>query len=176
MFRLFGHENIKVLDGGITRWHRLGYPETPNIGPAQTKTFEPNYQQTLFADLTQVIAAHSKASRQILDARSADSFQGLRRQHDLDVQPGHIPGSINIPYQTLYSAEDHTLKSQDQLRQIFFAANLDFAKPMLGSCGSGVSAALLLLALYQLGIRNVPMYDGSWAEWGRQPNLPKACA
>lgn len=107
-----------------------------------------------------------------MDARSQDSFAGQRPLHEPGLRPGHIPGSVNIPYRSL-CADDDTLLPIERLRQIMVDANVDWTRPCVTSCGSGVSAALLLLALYQLGCYQVPMFDGSWAQWGRQADLPR---
>lgn len=166
MFRVFGHDKVSVLDGGLSRWQALGFPLTSESSRPTNQTFHANFRPDLLVDLTQMQTIHRLASRQILDARSADSFNGLRPTGETGLPSGHIPGSVNIPYQRLYSAEQ-TLLAAERLREIFTAAGVDLTQPMVASCGSGVSAAVILLALYQLGIQDVPMYDGSWAEWSR---------
>jgi len=173
MFRVFGHDKVQVLDGGLSRWQALQFQLTSEQIKSIPKTFNAVFHPELFVDVQQMHQIQQQASKQILDARSEDSFTGERPLSDSGLQPGHIPGSINIPYQNLYIAEDQTLLPHAQLRQVFIDAAVDLTQPIVTSCGSGVSAALLLLALYQLGVRDVPMFDGSWAEWGRQADLPK---
>lgn len=173
MFRVFGHDRVKVLDGGLKRWLQLGFQlaaEPVRPGP---KVFNAKFRPELLVDLAQMQQIQQQGSKQILDARSADNFNGQRPLSDTGLQPGHIPGSINIPYQNLLAGHDHTLLPVASLQQIFADQAVNCAKPLVATCGSGVSAALLLLALYQMGIRNVPMFDGSWAEWGRRPDLPR---
>jgi len=173
MFRVFGHHKVKVMDGGLSRWKYLSFPLTSDITTPIPKTFEAVFHPELFADLAQMRVIQQQNKRLILDARSEDNFNGQPPLNDAELHPGHIPGSINIPYQHLFTHDHHTLRPIDQLSQLFLAAGVDVSKPMVTTCGSGVSAALLILALYQVGIHVVPMYDGSWAEWGRQADLPR---
>ena len=173
MFRVFGHNKVKVVNGGLTRWKNQLFPLTSDLIRPAPKLFNAAFRSELFADLKQIRVIQRQGSKQILDARSEDSFNGRRPLHDAGLQPGHIPGSLNIPYQNLFAQDDFTLRPVEQLRRIFSDAAVDFSKPMVTSCGSGVSAALLLLALYQLGLYDIPLFDGSWAQWGRQPDLPR---
>ncbi|MCK9606503.1 MAG: 3-mercaptopyruvate sulfurtransferase [Methylomonas sp.] len=173
MFRVFGHDKVNVLDGGLTRWATLSYPLTAEAKSPASKPFNVVFQPRLYVDLQQLLAIHRQGCAQILDARSEDSFNGRRPLPDPALHPGHIPGSVNLPYQNLFNEEDHRLKPNESLQQLLSAAKVDCTLPMVASCGSGVSAALLILALYQLGIHNVPLYDGSWAEWGRRADLPR---
>lgn len=175
MFRVFGHDRVKVLDGGLVRWRKLGYPEETVTPPPQMRTFTPRYRPELFCSLSEMRQIALSGNRQILDARSPDSFQGLRPVTDFSPSPGHIPGSLNIPYAGLTDHEQRLL-SVSELRALFASAGADLNRSIVTSCGSGVSAAVIALALYQLGIDRVPLYDGSWAEWGRQSDTPKqAC-
>lgn len=173
MFRIFGHEQVKVVDGGLNRWKHRRLPVTADWTSPSLKSFHAVFRPELLADLKQMTIIQQRRSKQILDARSEDSFNGRRPLHDVGLLPGHIPGSINIPYQNLFVHDEQTLLPVEQLRRIFSDAEVDFSKPMVTSCGSGVSAALLLLALYQLGFPDVPMFDGSWAQWGRHRDLPR---
>jgi thiosulfate/3-mercaptopyruvate sulfurtransferase len=171
MFRVFGHDKVKVLDGGLTRWKQLAFPLTDERKSPSSKVFKAVFHPELFADLVQMREIQQQGSAQILDSRSEDSFMG-QRPYEPGLQPGHIPGSLNIPYQRLFVPDDHRLRPVDQLRQLLATAAVDRSKPIVTSCGSGVSAAVLLLALYQVGLPKVPLFDGSWAEWGRQKDVP----
>ena len=147
MFRIFGHDNVKVVDGGLSRWRQLAYPMSNEMTKPNPKQFETMFRPELFVDLSAMQAIHRQGSKQILDARSEDSFNGQRLVHEPDLKPGHIPGSINIPYRHLYVEEDHTLRPVDRLIDVLASRNVNFDKPIVTTCGSGVSAAVLLLAL-----------------------------
>lgn len=174
MFRVFGHDNVKVLNGGLRRWKQLLHPTTSEATKSTTKPFESKFRPALYVDLATMWTIQDQGSRQILDARSEDSFNGQRPAHEPEFKPGHIPGSVNIPYRRLYIEEDYSLRPADQLINLFSSAKVNHDRPMVTTCGSGVSAAVLLLALYEVGIQEVPMYDGSWAEWGRQENCQRS--
>lgn len=168
MFRVFGHDNVAVIDGGMVRWKQLNFPiDSQQVKPI-SKVFQAKYHSELVYDLKQMKMAQVSKSRQIIDARSADSFLGERKLADTRLKSGHIPGSINIPYAGLTEGEQQTLLANQTLRLLFDDAQIDFSKSIVTTCGSGVSACVLALALYQLGLKDIAVYDGSWAEWGRQ--------
>ena len=172
MFRVFRHESVKVLDGGLQHWKHLNYPIDSNQLSPVRKIYKTQYRPELLCDLTQMLRIQQTGERQILDARSADSFQGQRPLSAPDLQPGHIPNSINLPYASLTDAEQYTLLPGTQLQVLFEDAGVNLSQALVTTCGSGVSAAVLLLALYQIGLTEIPLYDGSWAEWGRQAGAP----
>jgi len=173
MFLSFGHADVKVLDGGLKKWLREGRPThsgklTPKPGKFQAK-FDARYvrsQQQLLGNI------ESKAE-QLVDARPRPRFEGTVAEPWPGRRSGHIPGSRNVPYAELFDAETGTMKPLEELRRAFGNAGLDMARPIVTTCGSGVSALVLTLALYRLGVRGTALYDGSWAEWGL-PNGPPA--
>jgi thiosulfate/3-mercaptopyruvate sulfurtransferase len=171
MFRVFGHDLVRVVDGGMVRWKQLNFPTNSRQPNPIAKNFKAEYRPELVFDLKQMELAQRSNSRQIIDARSAGSFLGQGRTADTALQQGNIPGSINIPYVGLTDREQSLFTNQI-LQALFHAAHVDLSKPIVTTCGSGVSACVLALALYQLGLKDIPVYDGSWAEWGRQMDTP----
>lgn len=174
MFLSFGHMNVRILDGGLKKWRAEGRPVddgkvTPQPGKF-TATFDPSYVRSK----AQLIANLDSRAEQTIDARAANRFEGSVPEPRVGLRSGHIPGSRNLPYNLLFDAATGTMKPIDELRAAFDAAGLDIAKPVVTTCGSGVSAAVLTLALYRLGVRGSGLYDGSWSEWGLQNGPPVA--
>jgi thiosulfate/3-mercaptopyruvate sulfurtransferase len=174
MFLSFGHPNVKVLDGGLKKWLREGRPThsgkvTPKPGKFRA-TLDPGYvrsQQQLVENLT------TKAE-QVIDARAKPRFEGTVAEVWPGRRSGHIPDSRNVPYNELFDAGTGAMKPLEDLRKAFTGAGVDLTKPIVTSCGSGVSALVLTLALYRLGVRGSALYDGSWAEWGLPDGPPIA--
>jgi len=172
MFRVFGHNKVRILDGGLTRWRQLNFPVNSEQPMLIIKRFNTQYHSELVFDLNQMMSVQKSHSWQIVDARSADSFLGKRTQADKSLHTGHIPNSINLPYARLTDLEQQTLLPNKKLHSIFKEIQINLTKSIVTTCGSGVSAAVVILALYQIGRTDVPMYDGSWSEWGRRPDTP----
>ncbi len=174
MFLSFGHSNVRILDGGLKKWRAEGRTVdagrvTPPPGKFTAK-FDPSYVRSK----AQLVANLDSRAEQTIDARAANRFEGSVAEPRPGLRSGHIPGSRNLPYNELFDAATGTMKSLDDLRNAFDKAGLDLAKPVVTTCGSGVSAAVLTLALYRLGVRGSALYDGSWSEWGLQNGPPVA--
>jgi thiosulfate/3-mercaptopyruvate sulfurtransferase len=173
LFKLMGQDNVAVLDGGLPKWVAEGH-ETEDMPPIpRDRHMTVRLQNQLVRDVTQVAHASKLGDPQIVDARSAARFRGDAPEPREGLRSGHIPGSRNVPYTELLN-DDKTMKSPEETRAIFEAAGVDLAKPVITTCGSGVTAAVLALALERLGHTDWSLYDGSWAEWGAFPTVSVA--
>jgi thiosulfate/3-mercaptopyruvate sulfurtransferase len=170
-FRAFGHDAVAVLDGGLKKWRAEGRPVERGAPAPATRAFTARRRPELVRDLEAMRANLANRSAQVLDARSAGRFAGTEPEPRAGLRGGHIPGSLNLPYETLYRA-DGTLKTPDDLAAAVRAAGVDLRRPVVTTCGSGVTASVLALALYLLGRRDVAVYDGSWSEWGSRTDTP----
>ncbi len=164
-FRLMGKTDVAVLDGGLPKWEVEGRP-LENIPPTiRDRHMTAQRQPERVKDVTQVAHASKLGDFEIVDARSANRFAGQEDEPRPGLRKGHIPGSRNVPWGSLLTPAG-TMKSPDELRAAFVAAGVDLGKPAITSCGSGISAAILALALERIGKTDWSLYDGSWAEWG----------
>ena len=173
LFKLMGQENVAVLNGGLPKWLAEGRP-TEDMPPiARDRHMTVRFQNHLVRDVTQVAHASKLGTPQIVDARAAARFRGEAPEPREGLRAGHVPKSRNVPYATLLN-EDQTMKTVDETRALFEAAGVDLAQPIVTSCGSGVTAAVLALALERMGHSDWSLYDGSWSEWGMFPTVPIA--
>jgi len=171
LFRLMGKTDVAVLDGGLPKWRAEGR-DTEDMPPVlRDRHITISRQNALVRDVTQVAHASKLGEAEIIDARSGPRFRGEVADARPGLRAGHIPGSRNVPYAAVQNA-DGTLLDPAALRAVFEAAGVDLKKPAITSCGSGVTAAVLSLALERIGHRNHALYDGSWAEWGMYDDLP----
>ena len=172
-FRLMGKFDVAVLDGGLPKW-RAENREIEDMPPVlRDRHITVSRQNHLIKDVTQVAHAAKLGEAEIIDARAAPRFRGEVPEPRPGLRSGHIPGAKNLPYATLLNA-DATLKPVAELRALFEAAGVNLAKPAITTCGSGVTAAVLSLALERIGHKNHALYDGSWAEWGMYADLDAA--
>ncbi len=171
MFKAMGHDQVKVLDGGFPKWRREVRPiETGAVRP-ESQIFRASLRPAIMRDFDDVMNIVKDHSAQIADARSPGRFTGSEAEPRAGVRGGHMPGAANVHFRTLLTAEG-TFRPQAQLREIFERANVDTQKPIVTSCGTGVTAAILMLALDEIGAKDTALYDGSWTEWGARPEAP----
>jgi thiosulfate/3-mercaptopyruvate sulfurtransferase len=177
LLRLFGAERLAILDGGVAAWRDAGLPlergEGVSAAIVEQRTGFSARDDRLICDIGAVRALVEEPVAQLVDARGAARFSGTEGDPRPGVAPGHIPGSINLPYSRLFEA-DGRWKQGDALAELFAAAGVDPARPLVFTCGSGITAAGLLFAAHRLGRDDTSLYDGSWSEWGADPSTPKA--
>jgi thiosulfate/3-mercaptopyruvate sulfurtransferase len=169
-FRLMGKTDVAVLDGGFPKWQVEGREVEDMLPVLRDRHITVSRQHGLVKDVTQVAHAAKLGEAEIIDARSAPRFRGEAPEPRPGLRSGHIPGSKNVPYASLLNP-DGTMKAVADLRVVFEAAGVNLSKPAISTCGSGVTAAVLSLALERMGHKNHALYDGSWAEWGMYEDL-----
>lgn len=163
--RAMGFPQVLVLDGGLPRWRAEGRPLESGVVRSEPVQLDPVFDKALVRDLAEVQRHIRERDAQLLDARPALRFRGDAPEPRQGLRAGHMPGARNVPWSDLIEP-DGRMKPREDLRAVFSTVDLDFDAPIVATCGSGVSAALLALALARLGRTDVAVYDGSWAEWG----------
>lgn len=173
MLTMFGAQNVALLDGGIAKWKAEGRKCAQGRETLRARHFTVWSDQSHVRTKGDVLANLDTKAEQVVDARGAGRFTGEMAETNPAVASGHIPGARNVPYSSLFNA-DGTWKSPDAIRAIFEAAGVDLSRPLISSCGSGMTANVLIFALHLIGKDDVSLYDGSWSEWGVDPETPKA--
>jgi len=174
MFRAFGHDRVAVLDGGLPKWLAECLPtdsgettQMPNLRP-----FKAKFRGAMVQHLSDIMDNIESGEALVLDARGLGRFVGIYTEPHPELRSGHIPGSRNLHYARLCDTKDGTFKDSIALAKLFSSVSADEDRPIICSCGSGVTACILALGLEVLGRKNVAIYDGSWSEWGAQTNTP----
>jgi thiosulfate/3-mercaptopyruvate sulfurtransferase len=167
MFLSYGHHDIRILNGGLKKWRAEGRAVETGEVTAKPASFNASYDEKRVRSIEAMIANVASRAEQVIDARAADRFEGRAVEPRPGIRAGHIPGALSLPYNNLFDASSGTMKPLEELKKAFAGAGVDTTKPIVTSCGSGVSAAVLTLALYRLGVEDTALYDGSWSEWGK---------
>lgn len=175
MFRRFGHERVAILDGGLRRWIEEGRPlEAGDADPLEARVFDASLPSDDIAGWQEVLAMLQSSEAQVVDARTPDRFSGALPSGYPGLRSGHMPGAINLPWTTMIeAAPTFRFRSPADAERIFREAGIDLDRPIVATCGSGVTAAVLAFQLARTGRNNWRIYDGSWNEWGRRADLPR---
>ncbi|KPF93756.1 3-mercaptopyruvate sulfurtransferase [Novosphingobium sp. AAP83] len=173
MLTMFGAQNVALLDGGIAKWKAEGRKCAQGLEKLRHRHFTVWSDDSHVRTKADILANLTSNAEQVIDARGAPRFTGATPEANPALASGHIPGARNLPYATLF-APDGTWKSPEAIKALFEAAGIDLARPLISSCGSGMTANVLIFAAHLIGKNDVALYDGSWSEWGLDPETPKA--
>jgi thiosulfate/3-mercaptopyruvate sulfurtransferase len=171
--KVFGAHNVAILDGGLARWKAEGRPLASGTQTLHPRHFTAWSDCAKLRSKADVLANLHDSAEQLIDARSTPRFTGEEKEQRPGLASGHIPGSRNVPYKALYNS-DGTFKDKKNLIAAFEDAGVDLSRPVVTTCGSGMTACALAFALFRIGKDDVALYDGSWSEWGADPETPKA--
>lgn len=172
MLRVFGHDRVAILDGGLTAWRAAGLPLASGENPAPSGTrFEAGFRPQMVRDLQQVRANLDTRTERLIDARPAGRFAGEQPEPRAGLRGGHVPGAENIPFDRLIDPETRRVRAPEALRDLFGQSD---RRPVVCSCGTGVTACALAFGLYRIDREDVAVYDGSWTEWGGRDDTPVA--
>ena len=172
MLRMFGHPNVALLDGGLAKWCAEGRPLDTAVPTPQPRHFTARFDPSLVRSRRAMLENLATPSEQVVDARAAGRFDGTAPEPRPGMRSGHIPGSRNVPYELVTDPRTRQLKSADELTQLFRDAGVALDRPIVTSCGSGVTACALAFALHLIGHPGAAVYDGSWSEWGLPGDTP----
>lgn len=171
MLRLFGHDDVAILDGGLPKWIAENRTVTDDTPPPKERHFTSRINNLMVREKSQLRRNIDSNKEQVLDARAKGRFEGSEPEPREGLRAGHIPGALNLPFNQLLN-EDGTLINGVQLGKAFDAAGIDMSKPVITTCGSGITACVLAFGLHMLGHRRVAVFDGSWTEWGLDHDMP----
>ena len=172
MLRLFGHHNVALLDGGLPKWKAEGRPVVTPVPSSAPRHFTARFDPALVRDKVAVLGNLTTRREQVVDARAAGRFDGSAAETRPGLRSGHIPGSRSLPYEQLTDPATRQLRSAEQLTALFRDAGVALDRPIVTSCGSGVTACALAFALHLIGHPGAAVYDGSWCEWGLPGDTP----
>lgn len=172
MLRLFGHRDVALLDGGLPKWKAEGRPLDTAVPAPEPRHFAARLDPALVRDKAALIGNIAAGREQVVDARAAGRFDGTTPESRPGLRSGHIPGSRSLPYEQVTDPATHQLRSAEQLARLFQTAGVALDRPIVTSCGSGVTACALAFALHLIGHPGAAVYDGSWSEWGRPGDTP----
>nr|WP_167954273.1 sulfurtransferase [Sphingomonas jejuensis] len=173
LLREYGLRDVAILDGGLAAWRARALPLETGDGGSRAESFSAGAPGGSLRTMADVRANLDSAAAQLVDARSAGRFAGMEPEPHPGVQPGHVPGALNVPQGTLFHP-DGTWKREGTLRAAFEDAGVEVERPVIATCGSGVTAAVIAFGLHLLGRPDAGLYNGSWSEWGADPSTPKA--
>ena len=173
-WRVFGHDKVAILDGGLKRWIAEGRAVTAQVPEPRQASFKAHFRAELIRDKRALLENLTSEEEQVIDARSAARFEGREAEVRPGLRVGHIPGSLNLPFTALSDPATGQVLSPDAIRAEFRSAGVDLDRPVVASCGSGVTAGVLLFGLHLIGKEDASLYDGSWSEWGIPGDTPVA--
>jgi thiosulfate/3-mercaptopyruvate sulfurtransferase len=172
MLRLFGHRNVALLDGGLPQWKADGRPLETAVPNPPLRRFTARFDPALVRDKQALLGNLATRREQVVDARAAGRFAGVAEETRPGLRRGHIPGSRNLPYDRVTDPQTHRLRDAEALSELFRDAGVALDRPIVTSCGSGVTACALAFALHLIGHPGAAVYDGSWSEWGLPGDTP----
>ncbi len=170
--RAFGHDKVSLLNGGMIKWRAEGRPETTALPVTADTTFNAKFNPAMVRSLDHVRASIDAGNEQILDARSAGRFDATEPEPRPECRPGHIPGSYNLPFNKLIDPATSTVRPIGELSTYLANSGIDPERPVITTCGSGITACVLALGMHLTGKHDVAIYDGSWTEWGSRTDTP----
>ncbi len=172
-FRVFGHDDVCLLNGGMKTWLAEGRPVTDQAPTPQPAAYAAVKNNVLVRDIEQMLANVESGNEQVIDARAKERFEGTAPEPREGARSGHIPGSLNLPFVQFFDEDrNFVMRDAEKLTQAIAAAGLDLDRPITASCGSGVTASMLAFGFYLIGKKDVAVYDGSWSEWGMRQDTP----